>query len=65
MLIVISLIIALIVAGIATGGMRSELKSVNFKDSASSYKKEDSLKITGRNEKYLYKNTSSSPKSKK
>lgn len=51
----ISLAIGLVVALIATGIMRRQLKSVRFKTGASDYMKKDSFVITKSNDIYLYK----------
>ena len=52
--IIVSLVIGLVVALIATGVMKSKLKSVAFKDSAAGYVVDGSLNITGSNDLYLY-----------
>ena len=54
--VLISLVIGFVVALIVTGIMRSKLKSVRFKSSASDYMKKDSFVLTQSRDIYLYRN---------
>lgn len=52
---VVALAVGFVIALIATGIMRSKLKSVYSQTEAGSYVKKDSLKLTKKNDLYLYK----------
>lgn len=56
--IVMGLIIGLVVAFVATSIMRGKLKSVRMQPSASDYLKQNSLKVTQRQDVFLYSNVS-------
>lgn len=53
---VVALVIGLIAALIVTGIMRAQLRSVRRQAAASDYTKQNSMKITGANELFLYRN---------
>lgn len=54
-ILVVSLLVGLAIALIATGIMRSQLKSVRCRDTVEDYTKKDSLKLTKENELFLYR----------
>ena len=58
---ILASIVGLITGGIGTGSMKSKLRSVEKKQSASEYMKRDSLNIVNANEIYLYSNVTRSP----
>lgn len=62
MFIVVSLILALIVAGIAVGIMWSGMKSVAAQQRADDYLKKDSLKLSVNKDTFLYTRTEKTPK---
>lgn len=62
--IIVSLIIGLIVAGIAVGSMVSKLKTVRSKSGAADYEKQESFKLAEKKDTYLYKKVEKTPKPK-
>lgn len=61
---IVALVIGFVISLIATGIMRSKLKSVRTQTKASNYVKKDSLKLTKKNDLYLYKHISRREKPK-
>ena len=61
----ISLAIGVVFALIVVGIMKGKLKSVHFESAAANYIKNNSLKITGANEIFLYKNVTRTAKPEK
>lgn len=53
--IIVSIIIGLIIGFVATGALRNELNSVDFKQEATSYRDLGSLNVTDRKDIFLYK----------
>lgn len=53
-ILVLSLLVGFVIALIATGIMRSQLKSVRCRDTVEDYTKKDSLKLTKENDLFLY-----------
>lgn len=60
----ISLVIAFVIALIVTGVMRSKLKTVSSQSGADSYVKKDSMKLKKKNDLFLYRNVNRRKKPK-
>ncbi len=61
---IIALVIGFVVAFIATGVMRSKLKSVRFQPAATAYTKPDSMRVTVANDLFLYRTVHRTKKAK-
>ncbi|MCM1270801.1 MAG: hypothetical protein NC247_09300 [Ruminococcus flavefaciens] len=59
--ILISLVIAIIIAAIVVGCLISQLKTVRHKAGASDYKKQDSFRLDERRDTFLYKRVTKTP----
>ena len=63
-LLLISILIGVAIGFLVVGVMKSQLKSVRSQDSASNYLTEGSLNLTCSTDRFLYQNTTRTPRPK-
>lgn len=59
--VIICIVIGLVIGFMATGILRSSLKSVDFKQEATSYRELGNLNVTNRKDVFLYKKLDKTP----
>ncbi len=61
---IISLVIAIVIAFLVTGAMKAKMDTAQKQRAAANYIRENSFELTQSDDKYLYQNTTRSPRAK-